>query len=284
MKYRIVDTLKSKYSISKLCIYLCCSRSGYYDWIHRGKPHHNKLDSKKVSALMSVYLEKKTRGRRQVKMQLERRYDIHMSLGSVHRYMSILNIQSKRRRKYIPKKKEQQSFIHTFPNIIQQNFHVSADRHKWLTDITYLQSKDGTEYLSCIKDLSDNSIIAYHISNKNDLSLVMETLKKVVPQIKPNTILHSDQGSQYCSPVYHTFLGNHGIIGSMSRKGTPLDNSPMESFFSTLKNEELKLYRALTMKQTRKIIKSFIHYYNYERPQWKLKKLTPVEFRGQLTS
>ncbi len=230
---------------------------------------------------MTVYLEKPTRGRRQVQMHLERKYMLHMSLGSVHRYMSILNIKSKRKRKYVSQKNETCNSQHTFPNVIKQNFHVS-DSHKWLTDITYLPCKGGNLYLSCIKDVSDKSIITYSISNKNDLRLVMDTLQKAIPKLESNTILHSDQGGQYHSPAYHEFLKNHGITGSMSRKANPYDNAPMESFFSVLKNEELKLYRYLTPKQMRKVVSRFIEYYNFERPQWALKKMTPFEFRSHL--
>lgn len=80
-----------------MCNYLNCSRSGYYDWINRGKPIHNKMDPEKVAAIMTVYLKKPTRGRRQVQMHIFRQFDIHMSLGSVHRYMSTINIYSKRK-------------------------------------------------------------------------------------------------------------------------------------------------------------------------------------------
>ena len=109
----------------------------------------------------------------------------------------------------------------------------------------------------------------------------METLKKAIADIKPGTILHSDQGSQYFAVEYQQFLSTHGLVGSMSRKATPHDNAPMESFFSILKNEELKLHPSLTMIQTREVIDSFMQFYNYQRPQWGLKKLTPVEFRNQ---
>ena len=217
-----------------------------------------------------------------MQMHLKRKYMLHMSLGSVHRYMSILNIKSKRKRKFVPQKNETCNLCHTFPNVIKQNFHVSNSQ-KWLTDITYLPCKDGMLYLSCIKDLSDKSIIAYSISNKNDLRLVLDTLTKAIYKLKGDTILHSDQGRLYYSTVYRSALKKHGITGSMSRKATPYDNAPMESFFSTLKNEELCLYSYITGKEMRTIVRHFIKYYNYERPQWNLKKMTPIEFRSHLT-
>lgn len=247
----------------------------------RGRPVDEKMDNTKAAAIMSIYLARKTRGRRQVKMALERQYGIPMCLGSVHRYMKILNLCALRKRKYRKQKKEASNLLHTFPNVIKQDFNASFPGQKWLTDVTYLPTKDGTLFLSCIKDLSDKSIVAHHLSNKNDVQLVMETLEKARSKIRPGTVLHSDQGSQYVSIAYHCFLSSHGLIGSMSAKGTPYDNAPMESFFSILKNEELRLHPYLTMAQIRTVVDRFIEYYNSSRPQWALKKLTPAEYRSQ---
>lgn len=271
-----------EYGISDLCAYLECSRSGYYDWCKRGKPKHNQMDPIKAEAILEIYMNRPTRGRRQVQMQLERQYALHMSLGSVHRYMSIMKLNSLRKKRYVFQKKEAQNPLHTFPNVLQQDFYASKCHSKWLTDITYLPCKDGLLYLSCIKDPSDKSIIAYSFSNKNDLRLVLDTLHKAEPSMKAGTILHSDRGSQYCSHVYHKYLSDHGLIGSMSRPATPYDNAPMESFFSILKNEELKLHKNRTCAQMQTLIRRFISYYNSQRPQLGLNKLTPIEFGSQL--
>ncbi len=239
------------------------------------------MDQEKAQRIMTVYMEKPTRGRRQVLMLLERRFGLHMSLGSVHRYMQLLHLQSKRKKKYVPQRKETQNLPRTFPNVLQQDFHVSS-QPKWLTDVTYIPCKDGMLYLSCMKDLRNKSIVAYSTARKNDLPLVLETLMKAESCMKAGTILHSDQGSQYCSPDYHAFLHDKGVVISMSRPGTPYDNAPMESFFSVLKNEELRLYRNLSIAQTINLIDKFIAYYNLERPQWALNKMTPVEFGRHL--
>jgi len=279
----VVYKLRRKYEITVLCNYMQCSRSGYYDWIHRGMPRHNKIDHERADAIKVIFSQKKTRGRRQVQMQLERQYGIHMSLGSVHRYMSILNIKSIRKKKYVPQKKQEQKLAHSFPNVLQQDFCPSSTTEKWLTDITYIPSRNGILYLSCIKDVRDKSIISYHYSDKNNNELVIETLRKSIPSIPAKElILHSDQGSQYVSVDYHEFLRERQITGSMSRKGVPYDNSPMESFFSILKNEELKLHRGKSMNEMKIILDQYIHYYNYERPQYGLEKLTPIEYRSQL--
>jgi len=189
--------------------------------------------------------------------------------------MSILNIASKRFRRKSKKQLEQPKVAHSFKNIVDQNF----THNVCVTDITYLPSKDGTEYLSVIKNMKDKSIVAFNFSTKNDLDLVMKTIKKV--SLPTNTILHSDQGSQYTSMEYHKHLAEKGLTGSMSRKGNPYDNSPIESFFSILKNEELKLFKSRTKAETRKLVEDFVFHYNNERPQWNLKKLTPIEYGNQ---
>ena len=266
VKYQVVDKLCGRHSVSVLCRYLGCSRSGYYGWMQRGRPQCNRLDSEKAKAVSAAYHARPTRGRRQVQMHLEQKCGLHMSLGSVHRYMSILGLRSMRARRKTTAKKETRGQAHTFPNVLRQDFRVSKDQpQKWLTDITYLPGTDGVQYLSCIKDLSDKSIVSYHFSNKNNLALVLATLEKAIasPKYKPGTILHSDQGHQYYSIAYHTLLEQHGFVGSMSRRASPQDNAPMESFFSILKNEELALHSRLSRETTRSVVSSFISFYNF---------------------
>ena len=242
-------------------------------------PLHNKLDTRKANAITALHRARPTRGRRQIMMQLEQQHGIHMCLGSVHRYMRIINLQSTRKRRYnLPKKETQNPF--TFPNVLDRDFHAGACTPiKWVTDITYLPCKDGTLYLSCIKDLADKSIVAYHLSNKNDLRLVMDLLRKAESSCVKGIVLHSDQGSQYQSPVYRDFLTQHGLIGCMSRKASPLDNAPMESFFSILKNEELTLHKGLTTRSLPDVIHTFISYYNHDRLQLALHKMAPALYR-----
>ena len=281
MKYQIVDKLKFEYGVVDICKYLQCSRSGYYDWIKRDKPTHNRLDEYKLAIISKLHNERKTLGRRQIQMQLESKYNLHMSLGSVHRYMTILNIKSMRKKKYLPQKNNKQNIIHSFPNILKQNFHPIQNQEILLTDITYIPCKNGRLYLSAVKNMRDKSIAAYHYSDKNDVDLVMKTFQNIKLKKMSRYIVHSDQGSQYTSLEYQKYIISNEITGSMSRKGVPYDNSPMESFFSIFKNEELKLYRKQTKREMGIIIDNFIYYYNFERPQIGLKKLTPIKYRDQ---
>lgn len=282
----VVDRFKKRYSISILCLYLGCSRSGYYDWIARGRQVH-KLDIELAEKILALYKRKKVRGRRQIKMRLWRKYRIKLALGTVHRYMSILGIKSiqrKKRRKNAPLEKSQNA-LH---NVLKGNFQSTHPNQKWVTDITYMKCKDGNLYLSCIKDLYDNSIIAYHISNKNDLDLVIQTLNKAFIENSPEElsglIIHSDRGSQYVSKLYDETLRFFNIHPSYSAPGSPTQNAPIESFYSTFKQECFRRIKTKIQYVVKQEVDSFILDYNYERPQYNKKELTPIEYRYQFNS
>ena len=237
--------------------------------------------------ITNLYHRNKARGRRQIKMRLWRKYKIRLALGTIHRYMSILglySIQRKKRHKNVPLEKSD----NVLTNVLNRDFQSTHPNQKWVTDITYMRCREGNLYLSCIKDLYDNSIIAYHISNKNDLELVIETLNKAFinndPEQLIGLIIHSDRGSQYISKIYDETLRYYGIIPSYSAKGTPLDNAPIESFYSTFKQECFKQIKKKFQYIVKQSVDSFIYEYNHERPQWNKKELTPMEYRCQFKS
>ncbi|WP_425464336.1 IS3 family transposase [Paenibacillus anaericanus] len=145
-------------------------------------------------------------------------------------------------------------------------------------------------YLSAIKDLCGNVIVAFHTNTRNDNELVLNTFAKAFKQHKDasgkiaDLIVHSDQGSQYTSHEYHDLLPKVGARISMSRRGNCIDNAAMESFFSHLKTEALYPYDISSISEAQQRIEEFIRFYNNERIQIKLKKKTPVEYRLQFTS
>ena len=136
------------------------------------------------------------------------------------------------------KKKEEQYAVE---DLLKRNFKVQKENEKWCTDVTYLIYKKKKAYLSTIIDLKDRKIVAYKISRKNDNKLVIDTLIDAIKIRKDvqGTILHSDHGYQYTSLEYRAICESNGILRSMSRKGTPIDNSPIESFHASFKREVL---------------------------------------------
>ena len=156
-----------------------------------------------------------------------------------------------------------------------------------MTDVTQYRVFDEKLYLSAIKDLCNNEIVGLpHESATMTIQLVLETFRKAFEKQKDVTglIVHSDQGCQYTSHAYHDMLPQVGAQISMSRRGNCYDNASMESFFSHLKAEALYPYDIRTIEEAQRRIEEFIHFYNEERPQRKLNKLTPVEYRTQLAA
>ncbi len=198
--------------------------------------------------------------------------------------LGLYSIQRKKRYKNAPLEKSD----NILKNVLNRNFKSTHPNQKWVTDITYMKCREGNLYLSCIKDLYDNSIIAYHISNKNDLDLVIETLNKAFTDHNPEELLgliiHSDRGHQYTSKLYDETLRYYKIVPSFSKKATPTDNAPIESFYSTFKQECFKQIKKKFQYLVKQNVASFMYEYNHERPQWNKKELTPIEYRYQFNS
>lgn len=153
------------------------------------------------------------------------------------------------------------------PNLIKRNFKADKPNQKWSTDITYIIHNGKRAYLSSIMDLNTRNIIAYKISKHMDNKLVMDTLNEAISKEKDvyGVILHSDQVFQYTSNEYKAICESNGIRISMSPKGSPVDNSPIESFHSNLKRETLRSYNITSLEQYVNLVKEWILFYNTNR-------------------
>ena len=162
--------------------------------------------------------------------------------------------------------KQRQEKIET-GNLLKRQFRAERENEKWCTDITYLVYKNKKAYLSSILDLKNRKIIAYKIGRKNDNKLVIETLKEAIRKNKDvkGTILHSDHGFQYTSIEYRAICQSKGIIISMSAKGTPIDNSPIESFHANLKRETLYSNNITSIEKYIELVENWIKFYNGDR-------------------
>lgn len=133
-------------------------------------------------------------------------------------------------------------------------------------------------YLSAIKDVYDNFIVAYDMGTAQDNALVYRTVQKTKKEVIEGLIIRSDQGFQYTSRGYLNLTKQYGILPSMSRAGTPLDNAPAENFFGILKTECIYRQKILTIQQARDLVNEYIYFYNFERIQLKNGQ-TPFEIR-----
>ena len=194
---------------------------------------------------------------------------IHHNPKTVLKIMKKYGILSEIRRKRKWQNLGQQ--IHRYKNLLNRQFFADKPNSKWVTDISYIQTKEGVLYLSMIRDLYDNSIVAYKTATQQTINLVLDTIrlamKKEKKRVAAELQLHSDQGFQYTSQAYFKLTQSYGITPSMSRKGNPYDNAMAENFFSILKTECIYRHKPKTFCEADNLIDRYIHFYNHERIQ-----------------
>ena len=271
---------KGKYSISEMCRFFEVSRSGYYDYVHRMDiPEWDLPLAKKIQECQ----EKcgKTYGYRRVHIWLERN-GIFRNPKTILRVMQKYGLLSVVRRK---KYRNYGEYLHRYPNLLGRDFSATKPNQKWVTDISYIPTKQGFLYLSVIRDLYDNSIVAYKTGTEQNIHLVLNTIRaaKKKEKVTAELHLHSDQGFQYTSTAYFKLTQSYGITPSMSRRGNPYDNALAENFFSILKTECIHRVKLQTFSEARRLIDEYIHFYNHQRNQLKT-KLTPLEKRSQFVA
>ena len=159
--------------------------------------------------------------------------------------------------------------LHRYPNLLNREFTAERPNQKWVTDISYIKTSQGFLYLSIIRDLYDNSIVAYKMDKEQSIKLVLDTIKaaKKKEKVTAELQLHSDQGFQYTSQAYFNLTQSYGITASMSRRGNPYDNALAENFFSILKTECIHRVKLSGYKEAKFLIAEYINFYNNYRIQ-----------------
>ena len=278
----IIYDLQEEYKIKKLCHYLSVSTSGYYRWLKLGRPIRYSFDEWLADQIENIFHETQ-KGFRQ--------YGVVYNDKTIYKYMKILGLSSpirKKRYQCCTKEDPNEKARIVCSNHLARNFTASRPLEKLVTDVSYIYSQEGRMYLSVIKDLFDNSIIAYQVSKFNDLRLVMDNVVQVIDDNWNPTVactLHSDQGFQYTNIVYIKYLEVRGVTVSHSRKANCYDNACCENFFGHLKSECLELGDyPKTNDDLIRAVADYIDFYNKRRPQRKLKGMTPEQFRSSYLS
>ena len=280
VKYIVIYRHKDKYSISEMCRFFKVSRSGYYDYVKRMDiPAWDLPLAEKIKECQDKC--GKTYGYRRVHIWLERQ-GVYRNPKTVLRVMQKYGLLSVIRRK---KYRNYGEYLHKYPNLLNRDFSAERPNQKWVTDISYIHTKQGVLYLSVIRDLYDNSIVAYKTGTEQNVNLVLSTIKaaKKKEKVTAELQLHSDQGFQYTSHGYYRLTQSYGITPSMSRRGNPYDNALAENFFSILKTECIYRVKLQSYEEARLLIGEYIHFYNHQRIQLKT-KLTPLEMRSQFVA
>ena len=157
----------------------------------------------------------------------------------------------------------------------------------YLTDITYIPYNGTFAYLSTIIDAFTKQVLSYVVSDNLKIDFVLLTVEQLIENhkvsIHDNTILHSDQGTHYTSHKFIEIVKDSNLRQSMSRKSNCWDNAPQESFFGHMK-DEIDVSTCSTFLEVKAIIDDWIDYYNNERYQWQLAKLSPNEYYTYITT
>ena len=206
---------------------------------------------------------KGTYGYRRIEKGLLKKWGLIMNHKKIQRIMKKYHLKPQYTKR-IKNKSYKRIEENVKPNLVNRNFNTDSPNRIWTTDITYLILNNKRAYLSTILDLYDRKIVAYKISYRNDLNIVIDTLNEAINKRKDvkGLIIHSDQGFQYTSFQYKKICESNGTTISMSRKGTPIDDSPMESFHGILKKETLYNNNITNLEEYIDIVKDWLLFYN----------------------
>ena len=246
-----------------MCAVLEISPKTYYKYRNKEDPDY--YDYLVIKEMFDD--SKSTYGYRRIVEGLKIKYGVIMNGKKVLRIMKKYNLMPNYIRRAKKKNKNGRIEDNVKPDLLKRNFNTDKPNKVWDTDVTYLIYKGARAYLSTIIDLYDRKVVAYKISKYNDNKLVMDTLNEAISKRKDvhGLILHSDQGFQYTSYEYKAICESNGIQISMARKGTPIDDSPIESWHSLLKKETLYNYNITSLEEYITLVKEWIEFYNTKR-------------------
>ena len=269
--------------MEKMCSTFNVSRSGYYRWLNRKPSLREQRDELLKQELLKIYHRGRGNyGSPRIRRDL-RKMGLRCSKKRVERLMKELGIMAKHKKKY----KVTTDSWHKYPvaeNLLNRNFNPSGPNQCWVSDISYIYTKEGWLYLATVMDLYSRKIVGWALEKRLTRELVIKALKMATGNRRPGPglMMHSDRGVQYASFEYQNLLKKYGMICSMSGKGNCYDNAVMESFFRTLKVELIYGNVFETRFQARRCIFEYIEvFYNRIRTHSAIDYNSPEEYEKQ---
>ena len=291
---KTIQDSKNRLSVKELCDIAGVSRSGYYAWLKAvtTRQQREEQDRKDFDLILSAYTKYGAdKGARGIYMTLlHHAPPIIMNLKKIrrltHKYRLFCPIRKANPYRQLMNALKSDRIAN---NLLQREFEKYGPRKILLTDITYLRYNSKFAYLSTILDAFTKQILAYVVSDSLKEDFVLETVNQLIDKhgisLHAGTIVHSDQGAHYTCVKFIQILSDKGLRQSMSRRGNCWDNAPQESFFGHMKDHiRLQLKQATEFSQVQKIVDDYMDYYNNDRYQWHLAKLSPNEFYEFITT
>ncbi len=290
--WRTMQEGDNQLSVSMLCEIAGVSRSGYYKWVNSAgvREEREKKDREDFELILKAYNQRGySKGARGIYMcMVHWNRPVVMNLKKIRRLMDKYGLMCPVR-KANPYRRMAKALKtnHVADNLLNRKFIEYGPRKVLLTDITYLPYNGKFAYLSTVLDAYTRQILSYVLSDSLEVDFVLETVEKLVRnhgiELTKETIIHSDQGCHYTSIRFIQLINDKEVRQSMSRKGNCWDNAPQESFFGHMK-DEIDISECTKYRDVKAIIDDWMDYYNSERYQWQLAKLSPDEYYGYITT
>ncbi len=281
MKFRFIEQERVAFPVTKLCEMLSVSPAGFYASRKRAPSARATGDAALVAEIKQVHQDPKLRSYGSPRMHRELRdRGHHVGRRRVERLMRENDVVAKRRRRFRTTTDSNHA-LPVAPNVLERRFETEAPNKVWVTDITYVWTREGWLYLAAILDLYSRMVVGWAMSESLARELPLRALDMALRSRRPppGLVHHSDRGCQYASDDYRRTLSAHGIVCSMSRKGDCWDNAVAESFFATLKTELVHDADFATRAEGRSAIFDFIEsFYNRRRRHSSLGYLSPLDF------
>ena len=286
-KLHEIKKIADKYPAKYICETLKVSKATFYDHIMRNKGENNYYtqhrEEIKQAILEAYHDHKQNFGAKTLNSVLKQR-GYRTSKEMVSELMTELGLQSIRRNSkewYDQEKRE----LRKKENLVKREFNPQAPNEVWVGDVTFFRFNHRNYSICTVMDLYSRKIVGFKISSTPNTRLIKSTFEQAYLARHPKSglIFHSDQGTAYTSNTFRKYLLSLGVKQSFSQKGTPYDNSPQESFYSTLKKEELYRREYSSEKNFKESLGKYIDYYNNERPHSRLKYRSPSQYEEEMS-
>jgi putative transposase len=279
VRYAFIERHRRSYSVKALCAALQVSRSGYYAACGRAPSTRQQRQATLTAEIRKIHTaSRETYGAPRIHAELAAQ-NLSCCRNTVARLMRRAAIMPKAIRRFrvtTDSRRTQAS-----PNLIGRVFTSDAPNACWLSDITYIPTREGWLYLATVLDVYSRAIVGWAMSRTLDCKLAKDALSMAIGRRGPPAVLHSDQGTTYSAAEYRQLVGRYPIRQSMSRKGDCWDNAPMESFFHTLKTELVMHYEYKTRDEARASLFDYMEvFYNRQRRHSTLNYETPLAFEA----
>ncbi|EAO8160236.1 IS3 family transposase [Salmonella enterica subsp. enterica serovar Havana] len=282
LRYAFIRDNSCCWPVRLLCRVLDVHPSGFYAWLQQPHSQRHQADLRLTGQIKQFWLESGcVYGYRKIHLDL-RDSGQQCGVNRVWRLMKRVGIKAQVGYRSPRARKGEASIVS--PNRLQRQFNPDAPDERWVTDITYIRTHEGWLYLAVVVDLFSRKIIGWSMQSRMTKDIVLNALLMAVWRRNPQkqVLVHSDQGSQYTSHEWQSFLKSHGLEGSMSRRGNCHDNAVAESFFQLLKRERIKKKIYGTREEARSDIFDYIEmFYNSKRRHGSSDQMSPTEYENQ---